>query len=167
MRRSIQSILLILSAYITFSTAAYAEAGDVVLCYTPTTADTTYAALPKDSTDITAASALQQPTDSIKQFKKKSWFIRAYNFIDRLLSPPRDSNYIDVQNYNWCAELQVTSRFEQYEIDATSFHLKLSPQTRTRIGPFFGWRWAFLGYNFDLKSLFINRDRRASCRERV
>ena len=158
MRRSIQSILLILSAYITFSTAAYAKAGDVVLCYTPTTADTTYAALPKDSTDITAASALQQPTDSIKQFKKKSWFIRAYNFIDRLLSPPRDSNYIDVQNYNWCAELQVTSRFEQYEIDATSFHLKLSPQTRTRIGPFFGWRWAFLGYNFDLKSLFINSE---------
>lgn len=29
---------------------------------------------------------------------------------------------------------------------------------RTRIGPFFGWRWAFLGYNFDLKSLFINSE---------
>lgn len=158
MKRSLQSILLILSAYITFSTAAYAETVDVVLRYTPTTTDTAYTALPEDSTDVTDASTLRQPTDSIKQFKEKSWFIRAYNFIDRLLSPPRDSNYIDVQNYNWCAELQVTSRFEQYEIDATSFHLKLSPQTRTRIGPFFGWRWAFLGYNFDLKSLFINSE---------
>lgn len=92
-------------------------------------------------------------------YKKKNWFVKAYDFCDRILSPERDSNYIDIQNYNWCAEVQLTSRFEQYEVDAENeFHLKLSPHWRTRIGPFFGWRWAFLGYNFDLKSLFINSE---------
>ncbi len=96
--------------------------------------------------------------DSIVR-KKKNWLVKAYDFCDRILSPERDSNYIDIQNYNWCAELQLTSRFEQYEVDADNdFHLKLSPHWRTRIGPFFGWRWAFLGYNFDLKSLFLNSD---------
>lgn len=100
------------------------------------------------------------PADSTKAERKKkgNWLVRAYRFADRVLSPPRDSNYIDVQNYNWCAELQMTSRFEQYELDANELHLTLSPHWRNRIGPFFGWRWAFLGYNFDLKSIFINSE---------
>ena len=29
---------------------------------------------------------------------------------------------------------------------------------RTRVGPFFGWRFAFLGYNIDLQSVFMNSD---------
>lgn len=103
--------------------------------------------------------AVDAKTDTVAIRKKDNWLVRAYRFCDRILAPERDSNYIDVQNYNWCAEVQLTSRFEQYEIDAeNSFHLKLSPHWRTRIGPFFGWRWAFLGYNFDLKSLFINSE---------
>lgn len=103
-----------------------------------------------------------QSSDTIDSIKKKSdnWFVRAYRFCDKVLSPQRDSNYIDVQNYNWCAELQLTTRFEQYEIDGgdNNYDVRFSPEPRTRIGPFFGWRWAFLGYNFDLKSLFINSE---------
>lgn len=107
--------------------------------------------------------AVVSPVDSVRYDtvprKRSNWFMRAYNFCDRLLSPQRDSNYIDVQNYNWCAELQLTTRLEEYEIDAgDEMDIRLSPEARTRIGPFFGWRWAFLGYNFDLKSLFINGD---------
>lgn len=93
--------------------------------------------------------------------KKKSWFKRAYEFCDRVLSPPRDSNYIDVQSYyNWCGELQFTTRFEIYEMssDADNFSIRVSPEPRHRIGPFFGWRFAFLGYNFDIKSIFMNGD---------
>ncbi len=79
--------------------------------------------------------------------------------MDRVLSPPRDSNYIDVQNYNWCAMGQLSSRFELYEIDTSNdFNMEVSPHVRTRVGPFFGWRWAFLGYNFDLKSVFIKSE---------
>lgn len=108
---------------------------------------------------VTDSMATEARPDTAVVRKKDSWLVRAYRFCDRVLSPERDSNYIDVQNYNWCAELQLTSRFEVYEIDAeNSFHLKLSPHWRTRIGPFFGWRWAFLGYNFDLKSIFINSE---------
>lgn len=98
------------------------------------------------------------PENSSLHTKKKNWFVRAYQFMDKVLSPQRDSAYIDVQNYNWCAEAQLTSRFELYEIDGSGFNIEVSPAMRTRIGPFFGWRWAFLGYNFDLKSIFINSE---------
>ena len=92
--------------------------------------------------------------------KKLNWFKRAYMFADRVLSPPRDTNYVDTQQqYNWCAEVQLSGRFEQFQLDAgDDFNLRVTPKWRTRIGPFFGWRFAFLGYNIDLKSIFLNDD---------
>lgn len=91
--------------------------------------------------------------------KKQSWLKRAYYFADRILSPPRDPNYIDVQTYNWQAMVQVTTRFELFNISAgDELQLSAMPEWRTRIGPFFGWRFLFLGYNIDIKSLFMSGD---------
>ena len=91
--------------------------------------------------------------------KKQSWLKRAYYFADRILSPPRDPNYIDVQTYNWQAMVQVTTRFEVFNISAgDELQLSAMPEWRTRIGPFFGWRFLFLGYNIDIKSLFMSGD---------
>ena len=148
----IRLIVSIILSYATFTASAYDDAVNVASCVSLTQPDDTVT-VSKDSLQTSSPDTLQ------RHEKKGNWFVKAYNFLDRVLSPPRDSNYIDVQNYNWCAELQLTSRFEQYELDGDNgFHLKLSPELRTRIGPFFGWRWAFLGYNFDLKSLFINSE---------
>lgn len=92
--------------------------------------------------------------------KKPNWFKRAYNFAEKIFSPERDTLYVDTQDqYNWCAEVQLTSRFEMFQLDAgDDFTIKVSPKIRTRVGPFFGWRFAFLGYNIDLKSVFMNSD---------
>lgn len=94
---------------------------------------------------------------------RPSWTRRAWRntmkFLGNVFSPERDSSYIEVQNYNWCAELQMTSRFEIYQMEsAEDLKMEMSPKWRTRIGPFFGWRWAFAGYNIDLKSIFSNSD---------
>ena len=99
--------------------------------------------------------------NAIKPYvKRPGFFKRAYLFCDRIFSPPRDTNYIDVQNYNWCAMVQLTTRLEMFqsEDDDGDFNMRMSPQARTRIGPFFGWRFAFFGYNIDLKSVFMNDD---------
>lgn len=87
-------------------------------------------------------------------------FKRIYNFMDKIFSPPRDTNYIHVQDeYNWCAMTQFTSRFELYEISVgEDLKMRAAPKMRNRVGPFFGWRWAFFGYNIDLKSIFMNGD---------
>ena len=92
--------------------------------------------------------------------KKDNIFKRAYRFLDRIFSPPRDTTYIEIQDfYNWCAEVQLTNRFEMYEIDnGSDFFLRVAPKIRTRVGPFFGWRFAFFGYNIDIKSIFNHDD---------
>ena len=97
--------------------------------------------------------------DSI--YKRPGFFKRVYRFLDKCFSPPRDLNYIDVQDYyNWCAMVQFTTRFEVYQMDAGAedFILRMSPKPRPRVGPFFGWRFAFFGYNIDLKSIFMNKE---------
>lgn len=92
--------------------------------------------------------------------KRPGFFRRIYNFMDKCFSPERDRRYIDVQDYyNWCGMVQVSTRFEVCQLDAgDKFILRVSPKPRTRVGPFFGWRFAFFGYNIDLKSVFLNND---------
>ncbi|MBR4275419.1 MAG: DUF4421 domain-containing protein [Prevotella sp.] len=104
----------------------------------------------------TAATAVV--TDTL--LKRPNVFKRIYRFMNKCFSPPRDPKYIDVQDYyNWCGMLQVTTRFEVCQLDADEkFLIRVSPRPRTRVGPFFGWRFAFFGYNIDLKSIFINSD---------
>lgn len=95
--------------------------------------------------------------------KRRSWIHKAWRstakFFENAFSPDRDSLFIEVQDYNWCAELQMTTRFEIYQMEsAGDLRMEMSPAWRTRIGPFFGWRWAFAGYNIDLKSIFSNSE---------
>ena len=111
--------------------------------------------------DTLATSAQQDSlTLSSQAPKKDNIFKRTYRFLDRIFSPPRDTTYIEIQDfYNWCAEVQLTNRFEMYEIDnGSDFFLRVAPKIRTRVGPFFGWRFAFFGYNIDIKSIFHHDD---------
>ena len=119
------------------------------------TTDTTTSALSPQPSDTT-----QSPPPTGGGREGASFFTRAYYFLDRIFSPPRDTTYIEIQDhYNWCAEVQLTNRFEMYEIDNDeNFLLRVAPKVRTRIGPFFGWRFAFFGYNIDIKSIFNNDD---------
>lgn len=116
-----------------------------------------------DSSNAVSQDTLQDTLPAVLQdtLKKRApWYVRFYRFADKVLSPPRDLKYIDVQDYyNWCAMMQLTNRFEMYEMDSgKDFHMRVSPDSRWRIGPFFGWRFAFFGYNFDMKSIFIKDD---------
>ena len=110
------------------------------------------------SVNTTAVDSISADTVQLK--KKHGVFRRVYDFVNRCFSPQRDLRYIDVQDYyNWCGMLQVSTRFEVCQLDAgDKFLIRVSPRPRTRVGPFFGWRFAFLGYNIDLKSIFINND---------
>ena len=120
--------------------------------------DTLEFVTPQDSLAISAQQ--DSLTLTSQASKKDNIFKRAYRFLDRIFSPPRDTTYIEIQDfYNWCAEVQLTNRFEMYEIDnGSDFFLRVAPKIRTRVGPFFGWRFAFFGYNIDIKSIFNHDD---------
>ncbi len=96
--------------------------------------------------------------DTIQQLeeqpeKKMSWLrrtIRGFSYIDE--------NYVEPQHYNWSAMVQATHTYDYYRIGTTgpsSQSIWLSPTPNLKVGPYFGWRWIFLGYTFDLKRVDV------------
>lgn len=66
-----------------------------------------------------------------------------------------DTDYITPNYYNYTAMLQNTNFYQVYILKGTdaegrSQSLHLSPAPAVKIGPYFGWRWIFLGYTFDV-----------------
>lgn len=65
-----------------------------------------------------------------------------------------DTNYIEPQRYNYTLMLQNTNTYELYRISTTNGNdFTFSPLPSMKLGPFFGWRWVFLGYTLDLKHI--------------
>ena len=98
-------------------------------------------------------SALPQPPQ-----KKKSWLSRAKDkFLHTLESFTYiDTNYVEPQHYDWSVMLQGTYNYDYYRLTSVgenrqSFHF--APTPSIKVGPYFGWRWVFLGYTFDLRQV--------------
>lgn len=65
-----------------------------------------------------------------------------------------DTNYIEPQRYNYTLMLQNTNTYELYSISTTNGNdFTFAPHMSVKLGPYFGWRWVFLGYTFDLKHI--------------
>lgn len=83
--------------------------------------------------------------------KKMSWLrrtIRGFSYID--------TNYVEPQHYNWSVMLQATHTYDYYRLSTSGANkqsLTFSPAPRIKFGPYFGWRWIFLGYTVDLKKI--------------
>ncbi len=70
-----------------------------------------------------------------------------------------DTTYIEPQHYNWTMMMQTTYTLDQYTIvSEQGQEVTLSPDPKLKVGPYFGWRWFFLGYTFDLKNLGFNNN---------
>ena len=82
--------------------------------------------------------------------KKKNFIVRIIDAFDDI-----DSTYIERIMYNYTAMLQASRNYEFYTIGANDFDQRLSFAERSNlcIGPYFGWRWIFLGYTFDVTHL--------------
>lgn len=69
-----------------------------------------------------------------------------------------DTNYIQPNKYNLTMMLEQSTWFEHYRLSGTGENgnqlLGFAPKVNTKLGVYFGWRWIFLGYSFDLASLF-------------
>ena len=64
-----------------------------------------------------------------------------------------NSDYIEPQHYEFTVMGQVTRTFESFILSSNGQQIKLAPDGLTKIGPYFGWRWFFLGYTFDIKNI--------------
>ena len=76
--------------------------------------------------------------------------VKNFNAIDTL--------YISPNLYNLAFMLEHSTWYEHYQLGnnsgTKSQHLNFSPSLGTKLGIYFGWRWIFLGYTFDVEDLF-------------
>ena len=86
--------------------------------------------------------------------KKMSWLrrtIRGFSYVDE--------RYVEPQHYNWSVMLQATHTYDYYRLSTSGSDgqsVWLSPEPNFKVGPYFGWRWVFLGYTFDLKHVDVD-----------
>ena len=76
-------------------------------------------------------------------------------FLARLLEKYNevDTNYVDPPHYNFSAMLSTVYTYDIYKLKSNNGQsLTLAPEPSVKVGPYFGWRWIFLGYTFDLKN---------------
>lgn len=69
-----------------------------------------------------------------------------------------DTNYISPNLYNLAFMLEQSTWYEHYRLGNNTKNnrqsLNFSPTLGTKLGIYFGWRWIFLGYTFDVEDLF-------------
>lgn len=82
--------------------------------------------------------------------KGKTWLkdnIRQLNKVDTL--------YIEPQRYNYAFMIQNTNTYEMYRIQSDlGYSVVFAPNLSLRVGPYFGYRWIFIGYTIDVTHLY-------------
>ena len=65
-------------------------------------------------------------------------------------------DYIEPNHFEFSVMLQATRTFENFVLRSNGQSIELAPDRLTKVGPYFGWRWLFFGYTFDIKNLGFN-----------
>ena len=131
----------------------------LVLALATTMKGHTTQVLPSVNYPVKAETDTQKvPTEvSVPPKRKLSWLrrtIRGFSYID--------TNYVEPQHYNWAVMLQATQSYDIYQLRTSEKNgqsLTFSPNPTVKIGPYFGWRWVFLGYTFDVKHFGFNQEK--------
>ena len=94
-----------------------------------------------------------QPEESKFLKTSKNIFNKAVDWFNAT-----DTTYILPSKYNLTFMLEQSTWFEHYRLGISGENgnqvLGFAPKVNTKLGLYFGWRWIFLGYSFDLSSLF-------------
>lgn len=65
-----------------------------------------------------------------------------------------DTSYIEPQHYNWAVMGQATASLDFYTLRSSDGQsITFRPRSQFKLGPYFGYRWMFLGYTFDISHL--------------
>ena len=80
-----------------------------------------------------------------------------------------DTTYISPNLYNLAFMLEHSTWYEHYRLGnnngSNSQSIGFSPTLGTKLGVYFGWRWIFLGYAFDVEDIFGGNKNRPKKKE--
>lgn len=69
-----------------------------------------------------------------------------------------DTNYISPNRYNLAFMLEHSTWYEHYRLGSRENErpqsMNFAPNMGMKLGVYFGWRWIFLGYTFDIEDIF-------------
>ena len=91
--------------------------------------------------------------DTVSTDRQLGVIRRTVREFDRL-----DDEYIEPNHYEFTVMGQVTRTYESFILRSNDQHITLAPDGLTKIGPYFGWRWFFLGYTFDIKNIGFSQN---------
>ena len=93
--------------------------------------------------------AQEEKRDNIVQEHKIIQKVKDFNAID--------TTYISPNLYNLAFMLEHSTWYEHYRLGSTEHgrpqSLNFAPNMGMKLGIYFGWRWIFLGYTFDIEDL--------------
>ena len=92
--------------------------------------------------------AVEEPKNELSWLRRT---IRGFSYIDE--------NYVEPQHYNWSVMLQGTYNYDYYRLSSTGANeqsVSFAPSPTFKFGPYFGWRWIFAGYTFDIKNVDVS-----------
>lgn len=105
-------------------------------------------------TNVVVRADESQTRDTIiteEQPHKLSLIRRIIRGFDRL-----DNRYIEPQHYVFTAMLQATQTYDIYTVRGSDGQsITFAPDITAKLGPYFGWKWFFAGYTFDLRNANI------------
>lgn len=82
--------------------------------------------------------------------KGKSWLKHNIRKLNKV-----DTTYIEPQRYNYAFMIQNTNTYELYRIQSNlGYSVTFAPNMSLRVGPYFGYRWIFIGYTIDVTHLY-------------
>ncbi len=104
----------------------------------------------KDMTDSLGADSRKEVKARASHHQLRNPILNAlYGFVKEFSRV--DTNYVEPQHYNYTVMLQNTNTYEVYHLRTKGGQeIVFAPEPSYRLGPYFGWRWIFLGYTLDL-----------------
>ncbi len=82
--------------------------------------------------------------------EKENFFVKFFKGFNNY-----DTNYIEPNHYNFSLMMLNSNMYQTYVlgykgIDDKDYSIRVSPKPSLKVGPYFGWRWLFVGYTFDV-----------------
>ncbi|MBO7140490.1 MAG: DUF4421 domain-containing protein [Prevotella sp.] len=114
---------------------------------------------------VSVVSSAQEPADTSvvrsdstvveEQPRKLGYVRRTVREFDRL-----NTDYIEPQHYIFTVMLQGTYAYDHYSLSTAGSdrqRIAFAPDMNLRVGPYFGWKWIFAGYTFELGNINLSK----------
>ena len=108
-----------------------------------------------DTASVGSSPFLRDTAAASSPRRQMSWLRRTIRGFSKI-----DTNYVEPQHYNWSVMAQGAYNYDYYRLTTKDQSLTFSPAPTVKFGPYFGWRWIFLGYTIDLTAVDVTNKSR-------